>query len=800
MKRWLTLVIVCTLLTSFLVEPRQAALAQAPTPPNAGVQPQASQPPLPLPAGIQQDARGSLYVSDASLAARSGVITPQTLSAQGPATGRVSGPAQDKFGYRRVSAPVNWVDATGGEDLGISASEQAVYVALPFNFPFYQNRRPVVAVTAYGYLTFDYGGEDLSYVYLPQQSQIPSSNTPNEVIAPYWTPAVLGSTGRVFYHQPATTWVGGAEAGLKYVVFEWYRMDGNWGNVFTFEVILFENGTILIQNEQMTPGDQGNWYCGTAGIENDTGLVGLNALRFCDWPASMKAWKFIRPKPTARPYLQRTALGGFASPNGSVRYPVEIFNAGDLGADTFDLSISSKWPARFYDAGGVVPLADTDADGKPDTGLLPQSEARTVWVEVQIPAGTPAGRANTATLMVRSSLNRARLARATLTSAVPDRFALSYYSGTLDNASKIYLAAPEAQKTVEARDDNLLQQLPDSSFLQAAAQYTDTGSELHLYRLDGNGNLLADYTLASTEGTSDDFTAQAIAVTPNGAAYGVLFRRWVGATQSYKLVLGIYRPAETTPYSEVDLSSAVPALYSTSPGLAATADNHFVAVWTAYQNDPNYGQVSSAWGAVVQLNGAYALRKFSPDASAGRGYGSQVTRLADGRILVAYIGLDYAKLKLGDQLIVSTWDSNLTAAFLERKLGPGDGVTRMTQLPNGKILIGWGRSTYTAASNMQYRLVYTLLRPDTLAPSTGLRKVLLPAGLDDSLNFGLTYDTDGNGVIMLGVYQDDSGMDVLYTRVSGKNGAVLTKTMSILASLDVFYTWFDTASLTTNLP
>ncbi|WP_428769590.1 hypothetical protein, partial [Vibrio sp.] len=144
----------------------------------------------------------------------------------------------DEYGYSLSTAAYSWIDAvSSGTNTGImSGYEQVGPIPLPFDFPFYENTYSNVYIAGPGYLTF-------SEQWVYGQSKIPNSREPNNIIAPYWAPHDYpneGGTGQTFYKT------GGVEPN-RYFLVEYYQMSDRWGSLFTFEVLLFENGDIKFQ-------------------------------------------------------------------------------------------------------------------------------------------------------------------------------------------------------------------------------------------------------------------------------------------------------------------------------------------------------------------------------------------------------------------------------------------------------------------------------------------------------------------------------------------------------------------------
>ncbi len=75
--------------------------------------------------------------------------------------------------------------------------------------------------------------------------------------------------------------------------------------------------------------------------------------------------------------------------------------------DVFDLTTSSDlgWPVDLFEADGVTPLVDTDADGTVDTGTVAGLQTHPIVITVTVPAGTPLDALNLAVVTATSSLD-----------------------------------------------------------------------------------------------------------------------------------------------------------------------------------------------------------------------------------------------------------------------------------------------------------------------------------------------------------------------------------------------------------
>ena len=87
-------------------------------------------------------------------------------------------------------------------------------ITLPFSFQYYENAYSQVYISSSGYLTFADPG------YWNEQSGIPNSADPNNVIAPYWTPTYIDTGAWVHYLSGGTT-------PDQYFVIEWHDLSGD---------------------------------------------------------------------------------------------------------------------------------------------------------------------------------------------------------------------------------------------------------------------------------------------------------------------------------------------------------------------------------------------------------------------------------------------------------------------------------------------------------------------------------------------------------------------------------------------
>lgn len=152
----------------------------------------------------------------------------------------------------------SWVEISSvGQLLYMNDESMTDTLALGFNFEYYGNVYPNIMVCSNGYLSLT----DTSPFYT--QTSFPSTGSPDNIIAPFWTDLDPGSTGSVFYFSDA----GNNRAIVQYQnIVEYGSSDTN-----TFQVILYSDGSIVYQYKEMN-GDLEN---ASVGLENADGTVGL---------------------------------------------------------------------------------------------------------------------------------------------------------------------------------------------------------------------------------------------------------------------------------------------------------------------------------------------------------------------------------------------------------------------------------------------------------------------------------------------------------------------------------------------
>lgn len=762
--RWLTLLALIAVGLAGLLPSAPAWAQDAP----AGEQPQ----PAFRRAAPRQDAGGLWYME--SMDAEAGAAQAAAPAANG-------GP--DDFGYVWVDAPYTWIDATDGTDTGMSGDGWNQFVgpvSLPFAFKFYADIFDEIYISSSGSLAFRPGGEDW-----PDAISLLDPTLPNGIISPFSVPLVQlapnGPGGQVYYR-------GGGAAPNRYFVVQWNEiMSGD--DQYTFEVVLYENGDVLFQYGLFTFGPDGGYWCATRGIEDAEGLDGL-AFPTCHHPQPESTVLFIRPQAAARARVTPRGQGSFASAGAGADFSLAVLNSGDLGADTYNITVSSAWP---YDIlmGDGTPLTDRNGDGVPDTGPLGQGQRTSLRVRVHAPAFADVLDNNSATVTVRSTRDPAFARDASLRTAVPLPYAQAYWEGGGPGA---YLSTPgpdggrTRKLTAEPSGDLTVAATPSGGYIYLWAEWWLDGTDRIRYALlDRNGSLQAPIgVLVNPDGSDLGGYQQSLAVAaaPNGST-GVAWRQnlsraagneWERIENVYFALLGSDGSVQVAPTKLTNHTAWVQSreLRLDHVQIAAADDGRFLVAWNQYgpsslrQWDNIYYTVRGAGGEEVKPVTRYSVDTVTHKEGASW---PRLTALSGNRFLLAYAAFDTASFQ--KSIAAAVFDSlgNRTHGPLN-PVGLPDPFAEfypqaVTQLSGGSALLVWSDDQFGEGA-----LHYAVLDGSSYMPTAGPHEIANPAAIRGGLGASVAADANNRAVIAW----NDGGSyrpSLFYAVVDG-GGALLT--------------------------
>jgi hypothetical protein len=175
----------------------------------------------------------------------------------------------DAFGYKWVDSDgggpaIDWVDITGvGTAIPFTGDDQNQGpFPLPFPFEFYGNTFNSFRLSTNGWLSFTSTLTAFTNTALPNSG----SSVPENVIAAFWDDLTFTSAGDAYYYYD----------GVKFIVsYEGVPRLGTGGGPYTFQILLWPNGTIDLQYLTMA-GTRLNEA--TIGIQNAAKDVGLTVV------------------------------------------------------------------------------------------------------------------------------------------------------------------------------------------------------------------------------------------------------------------------------------------------------------------------------------------------------------------------------------------------------------------------------------------------------------------------------------------------------------------------------------------
>jgi hypothetical protein len=303
----------------------------------------------------------------------------------------------DQFGYLWTDSDepggptYGWVDiSTKGTPVALTDDGFAGPISLGFDFPLYENSYNEVYIGSNGILTFGAGSNSRL------NTDLPTSNEPNNLIAMWWDDLDPPEGGTVYYYYDAAE----EQFIVSFENIQNYISGGGTGSL-TFQAILHPNGLVILQYGTMNPGTDGDGLTGaTIGLENSDGTDGLAvvcnaAYLHNNMAVSMNASRWLSVSPasgTIEPYSSGTMTVNFDAADlesgeytgqvtlmcndpGSpmttipVTLTVASFTCGDANSDG-DVNVADAvMLINYIFKGGPAPASLQAADANGDGGV-----------------------------------------------------------------------------------------------------------------------------------------------------------------------------------------------------------------------------------------------------------------------------------------------------------------------------------------------------------------------------------------------------------------------------------------------
>jgi len=691
----------------------------------------------------------------------------------------------DEYGYYLGSTTYAWIDATGGTNTGINNwYDRTAAIPLPWAFPFYENSYSQIYITGAGYATFD-------DTWVNDHFTVPDESEPNNLIS-VLTKYHTYSNSKVYYRSFGT-----------HFVIQWNNLKDSRGDTYTFEAVLYPDGNIKFQYKTL-PDLSGGWFCSTAGIENATGSVGLPFWNRCECPTtSGTAVLFMRPLPSARVGAYPLYLGAFASSLDVDDFSFTLTNTGDLGADTYDMSVTTAplgmgWNAALFDKATGLPLTDTDADGTIDSGSLAQGASMEILVRVSAPAGLALGAHNKTYVDITSSLNTGKTKTITIESTVPAAFAQTY-KDSKDHTLKTDLNWTSTQLEVDiigdARNDfdPTVIETPEHNFMQVWSEYMSgangSGTALRYAVIDRFGSVVkAPEVLSPIYDVAGYDTTQwetSLAVAPDGVV-GVVWVKYLidlAGQINYNIWFAVLNPTGSLAYGPVNLTNDNTwGNWFFRPNISASADNRFMITWV---KNTQIAGIQDIYYTIRQSIGTEVVPVTKMTASNSTNWyhhGLQIA-LSGNRFFVAYGHTWQSEQGYYGEDLYRVFDSGGSTLIPPTNLSfyPNAGV----QLSGGNILLA--EENYRGSVHYQIRngTSYGLIAEGELSH---------PSDVSSFGTVSVTKDANNRGIL---TWSDQNRHYLYYALVSGSNGAVLTNPV-IFHRSDRFELSLTGSGITTN--
>jgi len=239
----------------------------------------------------------------------------------------------DAFGYVWIDSEepngpdLGWIDPSGHTPLTMSDDSNQGPFQMAFDFPFYGQLFSTFRVSSNGFISFTSTASDYS------NDELPSTSSPENIIAPFWDDLSPNNGGMVYWYSDAQMTV------VSWVDVPAYDWGGGTGP-FTFQVILYASGRIMFQYLDMNEPLSAE----TVGIQDGTQTIGLQ-IAYNQFYAYSGLATLIKTG-----WLSTEPTGGTVPAGGTATVSV-MMDASDLDINVYHGSLT----ITAYDVNGDLP-------------------------------------------------------------------------------------------------------------------------------------------------------------------------------------------------------------------------------------------------------------------------------------------------------------------------------------------------------------------------------------------------------------------------------------------------------------